>query len=98
MAPVIALARSEATKAAKFATSASVGRRFSNVPERRHALEEIAAKAGNGFQGQVTGQSRPPILHISTLRSTEAQSTVPRNPIVGPHPGVAGLPAGRGPS
>ena len=34
MAPVIALARSEATKAAKFATSASVGRRLSNVPVR----------------------------------------------------------------
>jgi hypothetical protein len=34
MAPVIALARSEATKAAKFATSASVGKRFSNVAVR----------------------------------------------------------------
>jgi hypothetical protein len=32
MAPVIALARSEVTMAAKLPTSASVGKHFSNVP------------------------------------------------------------------
>jgi len=35
MAPVMAFARFEATKAAKFATPASVGKRFSNVLARR---------------------------------------------------------------
>lgn len=34
MAPVMALARSEATKAAKFATSRKVGKRLSSVPLR----------------------------------------------------------------
>jgi hypothetical protein len=37
MAPIIALARSEATKAAKSATSASLGRRCSKVPVRRRS-------------------------------------------------------------
>lgn len=52
MAPVIALARSEATKAVKFATSASVGKRFSNVPVHARSASMFST-VGRPAQGQL---------------------------------------------
>jgi hypothetical protein len=50
MAAVMALARAEAANAATFATSSSVGRRFSNVAVtgavRQHAFDGVAGLRG----------------------------------------------------